>query len=237
MSYVTRYCAFVDILGFRGLIAELNSGRTTYEAIRSALQKIHKPLPDELGLFEGSDFRAQSISDAVCVSSAENDMGLLHMLYSLTSLSFELLCLGYFVRGAIVLGKLYHDDEMVFGDALVRAYELETNVARFPRIIIPREIVGRAMNLSKERQQLAADFISQGSDGPFYLHVLAGMERKVDAAKAADMIQRRFNESVDNPRHFEKVKWFAEYWNAVVSGRGGLSRLKMIHGVGLSEIH
>jgi hypothetical protein len=51
------------------------------------------------------------------------------------------------------------------------------------------------------------------------------------------MIQRRFNESVDNPRHFEKVKWFAECWNAVVSSRGALSRLKMIHGVGLSEIH
>jgi hypothetical protein len=32
------------------------------------------------------------------------------------------------------------------------------------------------MNLSKERQQLAADFISQASDGPFYLHVLAGMD-------------------------------------------------------------
>jgi hypothetical protein len=71
-------------------------------------------------------------------------MGLLHMLYSLTSLSFELLCLGYFVRGAIALGKLYHDDEMVFGDALVRAYELETSVARFPRILfLGRSPAGR----------------------------------------------------------------------------------------------
>jgi hypothetical protein len=99
--------------------------------------------------------------------------------------------------------------------------------------MIPRKIAGRAMKLSKE----AGDFIKQGSDGPFYLHILAGMEHKVDAAQAAaNMIQRRFDESVDNPRHFEKVKWFAEYWNEVVSSRGALSRLKMIHGVGLREI-
>ena len=26
-------------------------------------------------------------------------------------------------------------------------------------------------------------------------------------------LQRRFDEATDNPRHFEKVKWFARYWN------------------------
>jgi hypothetical protein len=26
-------------------------------------------------------------------------------------------------------------------------------------------------------------------------------------------IQGRFDDSVDNPRHFEKLKWFARHWN------------------------
>jgi hypothetical protein len=29
-------------------------------------------------------------------------------------------------------------------------------------------------------------------------------------------IQANLNESIDNPRHFEKVRWFAEYWNRSV---------------------
>lgn len=28
-----------------------------------------------------------------------------------------------------------------------------------------------------------------------------------------EQIQKRFLEAVDNPKHFEKVQWFAAYWN------------------------
>jgi len=41
-------------------------------------------------------------------------------------------------------------------------------------------------------------------------------------------IQQRFNAAVDDPRHFEKVKWFANYWNNVISPQPiqGLERIK-----------
>jgi len=42
----------------------------------------------------------------------------------------------------------------------------------------------------------------------------AGLSR---FAKMAEQIQRRFDESVDNPRHFEKVQWFARYWNGSIN--------------------
>jgi hypothetical protein len=50
-------------------------------------------------------------------------------------------------------------------------------------------------------------------------------------AKMSEMIQRRFDESVDTPRHFEKVQWFANYWN--VSIREERVGLKFINGPGL----
>jgi hypothetical protein len=31
-----------------------------------------------------------------------------------------------------------------------------------------------------------------------------------------DRIQERYEETMDNPRHFEKVRWFAEYWNNAI---------------------
>ena len=47
------------------------------------------------------------------------------------------------------------------------------------------------------------------------------------------MIEKRFAESVDTPKHFEKVKWFANYWNETVDPIGG--RIVMhINGPGLS---
>ena len=37
-------------------------------------------------------------------------------------------------RGGVAIGDIYHDDEAVFGPGLVRAYDIESNVAKFPRI-------------------------------------------------------------------------------------------------------
>jgi hypothetical protein len=47
------------------------------------------------------------------------------------------------------------------------------------------------------------------------------------------MIEKRFAESVDTPKHFEKVKWFANYWNETVDPVAG--RFVMhINGPGLN---
>jgi hypothetical protein len=44
----------------------------------------------------------------------------------------------------VVGGKLYHDDNVVFGHALNDAVCLEKNVANYPRILITDEIQKRA---------------------------------------------------------------------------------------------
>jgi hypothetical protein len=66
-KYEERYCAFVDILGFRGLIAGLGDGSVQLDTIRKLLSQIHQPHdPRFIGLGD-NDFQAQSISDAVAI--------------------------------------------------------------------------------------------------------------------------------------------------------------------------
>lgn len=132
-KFEERYCAFVDILGFRQLIDRLDRNQIKFQLVRKLLRTIQGPSQDRPYLFDRADFRAQSISDAIALSAKPKIEGLWQLLYSLDKLSFELLDEGYFVRGAIVKGKLYHDDQIVFGSALVRAYELESTVVNFPR--------------------------------------------------------------------------------------------------------
>jgi hypothetical protein len=63
----------------------------------------------------------------------------------------------------------------------------------------------------------------------------AGSEHQLARyAKMGEMIQRRFDESVDAPRHFEKVQWFANYWN--ISIREERAGLKFINGAGLFQM-
>ena len=227
-SYEERYCAFVDILGFSDLINRLREGTTKFESLRSLLRKIHEPIREVSLDINKTDFRAQSISDAVALSTAANEYGLSQLFYSLESLTLDLLYEGFFVRGAIVKGPLYHDDKMVFGEALVRAFKLERDTVRFPRVMIAREAVNDARLFPTS---YAARHIQQAEDGPFFMDVLksVGEEVRTESAKNPDLdasesedlnyfvnmrntIQRRFHEAVDNPRHFEKVQWFAAYW-------------------------
>jgi hypothetical protein len=67
-QYEPRYCAFVDILGFGELIEKLGRGQTPFASLQELLEKIHNPLPTNASALQQSDFRAQSISDAVALS-------------------------------------------------------------------------------------------------------------------------------------------------------------------------
>lgn len=44
------------------------------------------------------------------------------------------------VRGGIARGQLIHDRTMVVGPAMVRAYQLESKEAKYPRIIIEKDL-------------------------------------------------------------------------------------------------
>jgi hypothetical protein len=238
VTYQERYCAFIDILGFTQLISDLGRGRARYEDIRSILSRVHDPQPIQLFLFvpghssptinvsKEADFRAQSISDAVALSTKPTRDGFIMLWSALLRLAIELLEQGYFVRGAICKGMLYHDNSMVFGDALVRAYHLESTIACYPRIMVEKRVVDEQLvdPIHMENKFLQAD------DGPFYIDVLWELDRllqgRVDKNKEQserarylaikDKLQQRLNESVDNPRHFEKVQWFCQQWNKLL---------------------
>jgi hypothetical protein len=139
-EYQERYCAFVDILGFQGLIDQLRDCPRSFLALKRVLETIHSP-PAGHSTSYASEFKAQSISDAVAVSTAINADGLQHMIDALIDLTLRLLREGYFVRGGLVKGRLYHNRKTVFGEALVQAYHLEHDVANYPRIMVRSDVV------------------------------------------------------------------------------------------------
>ena len=86
---------------------------------------------------------------------------------------------------------------------------------------------------TKQLAQLPRVFgtsFKQADDGSMFLHVLRKMHADMNAVPlGADnddtnalteysliktMIEEEYREAMDNPRHFEKVQWFAKYWNA-----------------------
>ena len=239
--YQVRYVAFLDIIGFRNLITTLTDNPREVLEIRDLLKVVQTPAPLSDEVFEASDFRSTSISDAVAISTASTADGLAHMFLNIELLTLQLLQRGYFVRGAIVKGRVFHDDRQVFGQGLIQAIDLETKIVCYPRVMLPQEIVLDVIRYLDERKRvdILKEKIRQAADGVRYLHILriqSDRLKEFEGDKRAtflerlvrirDIIQRRLEESFDEPKHFEKVQWFARYWNYAFQKVDGLSPIQ-----------
>jgi hypothetical protein len=96
------------------------------------------------------------------------------LLLSLGRMQVGIAAMGFFIRGAVTIGDLYHDREVVFGPGLVRAYDLESNTAIYPRIVLDPNVV--------ELAQLQVPFITF-EDGVRFLDPFT--EAFVEAATAS----------------------------------------------------
>jgi hypothetical protein len=239
IEYSDRYCAFVDILGFRQLVESLSRDSKNVKTLRLLLQKIHG------GGTTKKLVRAQSISDAVALSTEPTMDGLAELLRILMGLAIDLLCQGFFIRGAVVKGPLYHDEQMVFGKALVDAYQYESEVARYPRVIVVSAVREDMLRQFPEMVKL----LKQSDDGPMFLDVLAPIANLGRMAKKTNLdkdeqemnlrfhgikgrLQTLYEEAMDTPRHFEKVRWFAAYWNETVAT---VTEYQKVLGAGLDQ--
>jgi hypothetical protein len=222
--YELRYCAFIDILGFTHLVTRIGDDVPLRSVLR-ILSELRSPLsPGEDA--DAINFEMTSISDAIVISTAANPAGLFYLLLAIHELTLNVLRQGYFTRGAIVSGLLHHDGSTVVGDGLLRAIQFEREIVRYPRVLVIQD-VARAF----EQSYNETDFLRESDDGPTFLHVLRPYADAADVtwASRADVtdtvscdairarIVQRFDESRDNPRHFEKVQWFVRYWNDVCS--------------------
>ena len=240
--YHERYCAFVDILGFSSLVDRLGRDQSTFDMMKGLLTQVHNPDKGSTKSWY-TEFRAQSISDAVAISTLKTSVGLIQLCNATERLSLELLAQGFFVRGAIVKGMLYHDEKMVFGEALVKAYHFESQIVRYPRIMLTRDVISDLEGYF-ERNELGSEVrkrFRQADDGPWHVHILRNLEllgenpglisnpKHRDGAfyaQCQSQIQRRLQEATDNPAHFEKVKWFAAYWNTInLPLSGGINQI------------
>lgn len=111
------------------------------------------------------------------------------------------------VRGGLTMGNLYIDDIFVWGKGLLRAYELENNIAVFPRIIIDKELLPMLEQYETEIQGWKMDL---GLPIVDYLGLLGDDEIVGTQRKS---ICNLLKEADDNERVLGKIEWLKKYYN------------------------
>lgn len=218
-SYEQRLILFIDFLGFKELVATTANDTAALTHLLAALDDIGR-------LGEADIFRSQRVtqfSDSVVMSYRVTEQsGVFWMINAIALKIISLAERGYLLRGAVTIGDLHHTRRHVVGPAMVRAYEMESQLARFPRVIVDPAVIRlarrhrqdghspadeegyvRSFIVEDDDGQLIIDYVSwravvdvvgADDDGyPAYLGTLSGLVRK--------------GLGHDDPRVVEKYLW------------------------------
>ncbi len=191
-NYENRIVLFLDILGFKKIVED-------------TLQKTKKS--DEEEIIEKTSFLIETInemtetaqinpketskvvtqfSDSIVISfNADDQKEIPKLFFNLQRLIAKLIAREILCRGAISYGPLYHKDNLIFGPAMVDAYETESQAAIYPRVILDKSVLEIMKNNytfenthSYRRIIFDADidsYLKSDTDDKFYIDYFTGI--------------------------------------------------------------
>jgi hypothetical protein len=235
-KYTKSIVSYFDILGFRKIVAELSPEQVVNKL--QALARFSSP-GNEIAETFGNTFT--NFSDLVLRTvpvdpnpQLQGEEGLLYCeLLDLVFVQAELIADGVLLRGSITFGDIYVDDKTVFGPALIRAYELEDQVAIAPRVIVDPEVFGslekypvlRAHAVEDEMQYLCR-LLKKDTDGVWFIDYLRAMATQVEnQADYLRFVKAHRQLILDRLREFNQLSsvltkygWLVTYHNSWVNG-------------------
>jgi hypothetical protein len=181
-KYEEHFTAFIDLLGFSEISAgadedtrqEVLAFLVSLAALRSEFN-IESP-PDQPGTTYMKP-AVSTFSDHIVISypfeqiSAGNGFDesrtASYVFYSFKSLLTEIarkaLSIGLLIRGGATIGKLYHSGGVIFGEALVDAYQIESRTSVYPRVVLSSKVCNR-----ENWMEWHAGNLRRGQDGLYY---------------------------------------------------------------------
>jgi len=161
-QYENRLVLFLDILGFKNSISNSAQDTEVFDNIYKAIHDIHT-YENKSGKISSRE--VTTFSDSIVISYPIHESVLRRIFQEIRDLILILLEYGFICRGGVGIGELYHKESVVFGPAMVKAYELESQHAKVPRVIISKDDITK-FNLSWPEWDLKID-----DDGFAYFNI------------------------------------------------------------------
>lgn len=203
MAITHVYTALVDILAYR---YRLESDQ------KSGLLNFKDDLEQALKVFDGVNdafFRVQAISDTIIITCSEHNH-FPEFITILKNVFIEFLRRELFVRGGVAYSRHFQSGRLTYSHSIAKAYELESKVPIYPRIVIDNNIIemyGGGVGMpdifnkrffSKQNGVTFLNVIDDGNWGQIYT-----LAKKIYENDRSHMLK---NESA-----FLKHLWFQEY--------------------------
>jgi hypothetical protein len=218
--YEERYVALIDVLGWSEIIARsvADPGALPLVAEGAELISMARDWAEETNAITralqndfqqlNTDTRVSHFSDTFVFSLPIHVTAEATFRWMVGELCVRLLECGHYTRGALVRGLVRHTPSVLYGPAVVCAHQLESRVAKYPRILISPEVESAFETDSTVRR----DF-----DGLLHLDILRPIKATADDIPRLEalrtMAETRAVEDADRLDLVAKHRWLLGYVN------------------------
>lgn len=242
-----RFVALIDILGVSqytrdeassnkyvralyGLVSTIlrSEGFCEFQHIRGDHRiefEITRPADKNAKLTAVSDalvVSVREISDANKVHGRSRLLQIMSILETISHLQSSLAAIGLLTRGGLTCGPLVHTKDVVVGLGLVKAHDIETKRAVFPRTVIDRDIIDTLLKDDIPRgimgfRSRIAHAISIDTDGEYYVNYFGFQPISGGVLYQRENLERIMREKeaaiaeAQDQRVLEKLRWFYQY--------------------------
>ena len=219
----TYIVAYIDLLGMTSII------KSDTEKQKAAMNKLHNlytfsmQLTKEMQMEGNKEVQFKIFSDNIIITkrlSLQNKERTkdIKCLFACAAHFQELAAsasVGWMLRGGITTGQLFIDEVMVWGEALVKAYFLESKVAVYPRIIVDANVLCEIKD-----DKVLCGYLRKDFDGLTFLNYLN------DCHFCGEMLMNGFElmKAETGPKLDEKIRqkfsWHMNFINTELHKKG-----------------
>jgi len=255
----TSIVTFLDILGYRNYVKDADGPLNDKLALlKQTVEKGYKYVRDDIFPKQSDSQRfweTKTFSDNISIfyplrngqifapghdTCSDNIvLALFHVTSLLASLQMEMIRSGgFFVRGSIAVGEAYVDDNFIFSDGLIEAYESENKDAIDPRIIFSKsaaESIDKYIENGSNGDRFDYLYgITKDADGLYYVDYLKHLEDESEFSKDnfldihKEYLTKKINDFKNDPKCLRKYLWSVNYHNRFCGSVGMTDKILQV---------
>lgn len=198
------FVAFIDLLGFSFMVkSDCEAPRGTEIFINKLIDAHKHTLALNSKLF---NLNLLEFSDSVIFAIPFKKEEFNKFINIISIYQYKLFCEDILCRGGVAYGKHFYKEGFLFSNGLIEAYNIERSVARYPRIVISKDLI-ELINI--EKSPITHSLLIKENDGAIFIDFFKNGQREDISIHLKNILTT--NNNID-PSVKEKHRWLREYF-------------------------